>query len=224
MLEHYIEDLRPLSWDETVKEYMRLIRARHRGSITAEIESRAAERVDTIVFARESCLLSKVDPDRDLPYFKQYAEIAGYTINSSGSGITNPAITNAAICGHAHYFTFRTGSIHPDPNEEDLPIGDPQRYLKLWMRTAERIIVQYQNSSYEEKDAVSIALHDALIYLHPFDEGNSRTARIHLQEHRRELGIPMVTFRLSEKKANKARIKFFEYRMAMPFLRRHGRL
>ncbi|MBL8158674.1 Fic family protein [bacterium] len=222
-------------WEDIRTEYFRLIHDRHAPTMLGmniNTESRADMRIDPVVFARESCLLSKVNPDIDTEYFDRYLKIARFTIesdvdHSSYPKITHPAITNAAICDHPHYFTYRTGSSFRDPfedSEDALPIGQPEKYLRLWMKMVERIVIRYRERSFEERDAISIALHDTLIFLHPFDEANSRTARIHLQEIRRALGIPMIIFRHSETRANKRRIKFFDRHIAKPFMARHGRI
>lgn len=237
-VERRLEELQKQSltgWEEIRAEYIRLIHDRHSPTMlgmNANAESRADTRIDPVVFARESCLLSKVNPDIDKEYFDRYLKIARLTIESRVEHypypmITNPAITNAAICDHPHYFTYRTGSSFKDPfedSEDALPIGQPAKYIRLWMKMVERVVVQYRKRSFEERDAISIALHDALIFLHPFDEANSRTARIHLQEIRRALGIPMIIFRHSETRANKRRIKFFDRHVAKPFMARHGRI
>lgn len=215
-------------WADIRNEYIRLIHERHAPTMvgmSVEAERKAPMRIDPVVFARESCLLSKVDPKKDAEYFERYLMISRFTIESHVIGISNPAITNAAICGHPHYFTFRTGSSFKDPfedSEDTLPIGDTAGYLRLWMRMAERVIMVYRDAPFETRDAISFAMHDALIFLHLFDEANSRTARIHLQEIRHALDIPMVIFRHSETKANKRRIRFFDRYIAKPFMARHG--
>lgn len=237
-VERRLEELQKQSlttWEDIRTEYIRLIHDRHTPTMLGmniDAESRADTRIDPVVFARESCLLSKVNPDIDTEYFERYLAIAKLTIQSRVDHtaypmITNPAITNAAICDHPHYFTYRTGSSFKDPfedSEDALPIGQPEKYIRLWMKMVERVVVRYRQRSFEERDAISIALHDALIFLHPFDEANSRTARIHLQEIRRALGTPMIIFRHSETRANKRRIKFFNRHVAKPFMARHGRI
>jgi hypothetical protein len=219
-----ISVLRPLTQEEVWKQYRELIQSRNLPGVDWKIESRMGK-IDAITFARESCRLSKIDPDEDKEFFERYSSISKWIIDSERPDITHPAITNAFICGHSHKWTFRTGKANPmDDEEEGIPRGKAERYAMKWRAYAQFLCQRHTRSPYELRDVISWILHDLFICLRMFQDANSRTARLHFLEVRRGLDLPLMILRHSEAKAHRMRIAYFKQRMFIPFLRQAGRL
>lgn len=201
--------------------YRMLVREQSLG-IAYEAQHRA-DPVDPRLFTRESFLLSMREPQENDSSYQAHLELSKMMIASTNTYVTNPAITNAYLCGHPHNFTFRTGA--PHENEQGLPSGKhSEKLVNWWMEHADKAIGHYQDAPDEERDLVTWLLHDVLYGLHLFDDANGRTARLHFLEPRRALRMPYVLFRYAEAGFYHRRRKYCRKKILTPILRQHGYL
>ena len=90
---------------------------------------------------------------------------------------------------------------------------DWQRVPELmvrWWNTVCKAIARREEFNEKEKIALAFSLHDWLLCIHPYEDGNGRTARLMLNVIRRELGLSWHIIHPDRRGEYMARIQIFE--------------
>lgn len=190
-----------------------------------------------IEFACASSVLSDADTS-EIPWTTKYThddmmeyawleEFDRYDVSVAEAYLTlrkprgttvNPLIINCAICRVQRSAKWRVSSDRG--TDTSIPPGVHGRIMLLeWRRMVSRGTRYMRNRSDQEKRVFAWAMHETLIFLRPFRDGNGRTARLVIQDIRQELGLLPIMFEESQRLVHRERTKFFNRECLIPYLR-----
>lgn len=134
--------------------------------------------------------------------------------------VINPVSINSTIC-HLHgQVRWRTSSDRGV--ETSIPAGiHGRKMVRMWRHIAALSIRRSIEASFLERQTLAWMLHDAFLFLRPFRDGNGRTARLVLQDMRRELGLLPVVIHEEHREIHRERTKLFNRTLLIPYLQQH---
>jgi hypothetical protein len=134
--------------------------------------------------------------------------------------VLNPSSINSALCRGHGQVRWRTSSDRGV--ETSIPAGiHGKKMVRMWRHVATLCIRHSNKASALEKQTIAWMLHDAFLFLRPFRDGNGRTARLVIQDLRRELGLLPVFIHYEQREIHRERTKLFNRTLLIPYLQQH---
>jgi hypothetical protein len=124
------------------------------------------------------------DDDESGRYFSAAQIVAG------GFRLTQVDILNAFICGVTS-LRWRKGT--STANRPMPPAAEAEPLFRAWEQWVDSTIVSVASDRIEEQERFAWTVHDTLLCIRPFKDCNGRTARLALNDVRRQLNLPWLT-------------------------------
>lgn len=233
-----MHDLIPSRLVPAVEEYRSLVdRESYRTEPFAEAMKNRPLKELAMEFACASAILSDCDPS-EIPWKMEYTQeekdahpwIRDFFTNDYDLAMTylkcdpptgkvaNPIVINMPICRDRQRARWRATSDRG--TDSAMPSGIHGKVLLIhWYRIARHGIRRLRTASDTDKAVFVWAMHDAFILLRPFRDGNGRTARLLVQQMRRELKLYPARFKAEDRQIFRERTKFFNVHLFVPYLR-----
>jgi hypothetical protein len=208
----------------TLRMFPREALARYIHEVDALMSFEATKDVDPEDFATESILMHGGDPEtkdqEEMDLVKVHKGLAKSYIDSHLKGVPPIVIAHMEVCGYRLKPKWRTSNTAK--RGRTTPAGRySQKMVELWEIFAEIGLRELKDATPRTKMVFCAALHDALIVLRPFIEGNARTARLVVQPIRRQLGLYPMIYRKDDEIFHESRIDTFHDVLA-PVLQRYN--